>query len=168
MKQQRRTSVPWLFHVVLAVLFVAFVAPTPYGITWDEGWSWSWDFDGFLLFVAAFVCLAVAPVAALLEVAAVVHGARWLARLVAALYLLPVGILTSLPVTFRLVGDTWPTEASSLAMFVQAYALFAAVQLGFAQLLVGPVRSTVPVTDRAGETRLAAFHRSLYGSRRTR
>jgi hypothetical protein len=167
MQQPSRTSVPWVFHLVLATLFVAWIAGTPHGITWSEGWWWPWTgVDGFVLFVVGVICFAVAPVAALLQVAAVVHGVRWLARLLAACYLVPVGFIASFPVTFRLAGDSRPTDADSLAMFVQAYLLFVAVELAFALLLVRPVRRTVPVTRPGGnvaDTRFAAFHRSLYG-----
>jgi hypothetical protein len=175
-KKPRKGSIPWGTHAVGALTFVAWIVggtASAYGIDWTslEWWPWR-DTDRSLLGLLAFLCLVLAPAVAFVEAGLARLGSAWPARIVALVYVFHIGLLSAFPFAFRLPGVESPGDGASAVMFVQAFLLLVAAQLGAAvgaaRLLASPAFRDVGRHTR-GEppgtllTQLRDTHERFYG-----
>jgi hypothetical protein len=186
-RKRRKGSVPWVTHVVGAVLFVAWLlggTAGAYGIDWRDTQWWPWaDTDPFILTILAFLCLVLAPAVAFVEAGLARLASGWPARVLALCYVAVIGWFAGIPFAFRLVGDDSPGDGSDAVMFLQAFVLLVSVQLaaalGAARLLASPrlYPAAAGVRGRTAEGRplpgppealaapLRTAHARLYGPR---
>jgi hypothetical protein len=177
-KRPRKGAIPWGTHAVGSLAFVAWIVggtASAYGIDWTDTEWWPWrDTDRSLFGLVAFLCLVLAPAVALIEAGLARLGSAWPARIVALAYVFHIGLLSAFPFAFRLPGVESPGDGTSAVLFVQAFLLLVAAQLGAAvgaaRILASPAVRVVG-RDTRGEPagtlldRLRGAHERFYGPR---